>query len=484
MDEGLEEPGIEAPAEDESEAEEITIGEQGQSYTGRSVIQEMRGDPSKPDLDEDFLSEHLTEAEVFLKYGLVEKAREQLQAILDRYPEHLPALMKMKEVRVEEGRKGEAAGLALKVSRLLRDKGDEEKATEWMEQARDLDPGAADAALEPSADVQTLPKLSDAPGRQVASNLSLDADDLSASGSPSPSLSESGSEPWSDELSIDLVDGPEAAGDHAGFEDRVSQLEFSLEQGLLEEAEELLRGLEKESPAHPDLIRLRMKLHASPKTGSVSSLPVTGGDLDMDVERAFGTPPAKEESAGSAGLSLDGEDGFFDLAAELRAHAIDSTPEPAREPPAGLNSREEENVDEIFKAFRRKVDQQVEEEDYETRYNLGIAYKEMGLLDEAIGEFQYASRDPRLFMECCSILGICFREKGMSELAMKWYRKALESTGHPEDKYLGVRYDLAELHLERGEHAQALALFSEVYGSNSNYRDVASRVRELKKRVG
>ena len=163
-----------------------------------------------------------------------------------------------------------------------------------------------------------------------------------------------------------------------------------------------------------------------------------------------------------------------------RVLADDATNDPL----AGLSNKEEASIDEIFKAFRKKVDQQVEEEDYETRYNLGIAYKEMGLLDEAIGEFQYASRDPKLFLECSSILGICFREKGMSDLAVKWYRKALESTGHPEEKYQGLRYDLGELHMERGEHSQALSLFSEVYGVNSNYRDVASKIRELKKRVG
>ena len=481
-EEGTDEIRIVSPEEDDSLSAEGEIGEQGQSYTGRSVIQEMRGEPGKPDLDEDFLSEHLTEAEVFLKYGLVEKAREQLQTILDRYPDHLPSLMKMKEVRVEEGRKPEAARLCLRVSQLLREKGEEEKASEWVEQARDLDPGASASAAERSDDVLSTASLSAASAD--APDLSLDMDErsgsssVSAASSPSPGENES----WSDELSIDLSDGSEEGADSAGFEDRVSQLEFSLEQGLREEAEELLRSLEKESPSHPALVRLRAKLQTSPPVPPVSSLPVTGGDLDMDVERAFSAAPAKAESAPGS-LALGGED-FFDLAAELRAHAVDSAPEPTREIAAGLTSREEENIDEIFKAFRRKVDQQVEEEDYETRYNLGIAYKEMGLLDEAIGEFQYASRDPKLFMECCSILGICFREKGMSDLAVKWYRKALESTGHPDEKYLGLRYDLGELHLERGEHTQALALFSEVYGTNSNYRDVASRIRELKKRVG
>jgi hypothetical protein len=82
--------------------DEDAIREQEAAYSGKSVIQEMRSEPGKPEVDEDFLNEHFTEAEVFLKYGLVEKAREQLQSILDRYPQHLASLAKMKEVHVEE----------------------------------------------------------------------------------------------------------------------------------------------------------------------------------------------------------------------------------------------------------------------------------------------------------------------------------------------------------------------------------------------
>ena len=72
----------------------------------------------------------------------------------------------------------------------------------------------------------------------------------------------------------------------------------------------------------------------------------------------------------------------------------------------------------------------------------------------------------------------------MTDLAIKWYRKALESTGHSEDKYQGLRYDLGDLYAEKRDFKQALGFFSEVYGINSNYRDVASRIRELRKRIG
>jgi tetratricopeptide (TPR) repeat protein len=468
-----------------SEDDEIDlqeIHEQEEAYSGKSVIQEMRNDIAKPEIDEEFLSEHFTEAEVFLKYGLVAKAREQLQTILERYPEHIPSLGKMKEVLVEEARKPEAAAICMRVAGILRGKGEGEKAAEWEEQAKDLEPGVTAAALSPSPirpsskapeklPAISAPKGSAAAARESEEALDLDLDDSSTLEAPE------------EEMSIELVDDAEAAVDEDAITDRISQLEFSIRQGLSEEAEEILKDLEAMAPAHPEVERVKSKMR-KPAPKESTSVPVTGGDLDMDVELAFKGARGLEASGGDSGAEAGPDDGFFDLAAELKAHAVDSTPDSSGDPLAHISPKEEVGVDEIFKAFRKKVDQQVEEEDYETRYNLGIAYKEMGLLDEAIGEFQYASRDPKLFLECCSILGICFREKGMSELAVKWYRKALDSGPQHEEKCQGLRYDLGELHAERGEYSQALSLFSEVYGVNSNYREVASKIRELKKRVG
>ena len=142
------------------------------------------------------------------------------------------------------------------------------------------------------------------------------------------------------------------------------------------------------------------------------------------------------------------------------------------------------SIDEIFRAFKKGVEQQVGSEDYDTHYNLGIAYKEMGLVDEAIGEFQYAAKDPSRTVECCGILGLCFRDKGMPQLALKWYQKALSMPNLSEHETIGLRYDVAEVLREQGDHAKALQVYTEVYGSDSNYRDVAAKIKEMKKQLG
>jgi tetratricopeptide (TPR) repeat protein len=134
----------------------------------------------------------------------------------------------------------------------------------------------------------------------------------------------------------------------------------------------------------------------------------------------------------------------------------------------------------IFKEFKKGVDKQLGKEDYDTRYNLGIAYKEMGLVDEAIAEFQLAAKDEGRLLECSSMLGICFMEKGMPKLAIKWFDKGLKVPGRTEEEYAGLRYDLATAYEASGEMDKALSLFTDLYGQDANFRDVATKVRELR----
>jgi tetratricopeptide (TPR) repeat protein len=171
------------------------------------------------------------------------------------------------------------------------------------------------------------------------------------------------------------------------------------------------------------------------------------------------------------------EQQFFNLADELEKDLAEHPSVPAAPAMAGPDG--EVSLEEIFREFKKGVEQQLSAEDYETHSNLGIAYKEMGLIDEAIGEFQLASKDPGRAVECCSMLGLCFLEKGMPQLAIKWYRKGLETRAIKESETVGLLYDLARVYQSTGDLDNAYRSFLEVYGLDSNYRDVADRVREL-----
>jgi tetratricopeptide (TPR) repeat protein len=103
----------------------------------------------------------------------------------------------------------------------------------------------------------------------------------------------------------------------------------------------------------------------------------------------------------------------------------------------------------------------------------------MVLVDEAIAEFQLAAKDEGRMLECASMLGICFIEKGMPKLAVKWFEKGLGAPGRSEEEYQGLRYDLASALEQAGEPDRALALFTELYGQDASFRDVAEKVRQL-----
>jgi pilus assembly protein FimV len=143
---------------------------------------------------------------------------------------------------------------------------------------------------------------------------------------------------------------------------------------------------------------------------------------------------------------------------------------------------------EVFQEFRSELGEMGEEdEDLETHYNLGIAYREMGLLDEAIGEFQKVAKAVqkgkpfRYEMNCSVMLGLSFMDKGEPKVASLWYQRALQVPGLEEESALALRYDLGLALESAGESDAALDSFRQVYAANIDYRDVADRIATLQK---
>jgi tetratricopeptide (TPR) repeat protein len=181
---------------------------------------------------------------------------------------------------------------------------------------------------------------------------------------------------------------------------------------------------------------------------------------------------------------------------------IEAPPEPESEPDVALEDLElvpeEEprgapdaplftvDLDEPLPAgeLRSRVDEQVGRDDYEMRYDLGIAYREMGLLDEAIAELQLASRGPTRFVECTSLLAACFQEKGLPQLAVRWLERGLAAPGLGSDQVQSLRYDLASVLEAGGDLARARDLYTEIYGEDAGFRDVADKLRRLGEHEG
>jgi tetratricopeptide (TPR) repeat protein len=128
---------------------------------------------------------------------------------------------------------------------------------------------------------------------------------------------------------------------------------------------------------------------------------------------------------------------------------------------------------------RDLIGEQIGREDYETRYNLGAAYREMGLLDEAIAELRLAAADPARLVECASLLADCFAEQELPARAVKWLEKGLAAPGLPAARRQALRYKLATVHEACGEAARALEIFTELAAEDAAFRDVAEKVRQL-----
>ena len=127
----------------------------------------------------------------------------------------------------------------------------------------------------------------------------------------------------------------------------------------------------------------------------------------------------------------------------------------------------------------------VDDSDYDTHYHTAVAYQEMGLLDEAIREFQEAvglvqPNDPtRRFFQCSNLLGHCFMQKSMPNLALTWFQRALETPGLSDDEKQGIWYELAAAYEADGDLENAGRYFEQVYAENIDFRDVSERVRNM-----
>jgi tetratricopeptide (TPR) repeat protein len=227
-----------------------------------------------------------------------------------------------------------------------------------------------------------------------------------------------------------------------------------------------------------------MTADARSKLAALKTLGYTGAGID-ELEASLG--PAEPEAAPAAGapgnaggdVRLDDRD-LSDLAAALE----EELPEGVEVEAEADGADGEESLEDVFEAFKRQVEDEVGSEDYRTHYDLGIAYKEMGLLDDALKEFEIATASTELFREACSMLALCQRQRGEVGEAVQWYRKALDAPGGTPEELQGLRYDLAEALVQQGDDAGALDIFRNILDSDPAYRDVQSRVTELRARIG
>ena len=138
-----------------------------------------------------------------------------------------------------------------------------------------------------------------------------------------------------------------------------------------------------------------------------------------------------------------------------------------------------QDLDGQFSEFKKGLDQQLDDGDTETHYNLGIAYKEMGLYDDAVSEFRIAAIDPQRRIDCMTLQGICLRDKGDHAGAEEIFRNALVMDGLSGEERLSINYELAFLCETVGRKEEAVRFYLEVLAINPGFRDAAKKIAYL-----
>ena len=250
----------------------------------------------------------------------------------------------------------------------------------------------------------------------------------------------------------------------------LESVDFYIAQGYADIAVDTLDLLERECGAHEKIDLRRQRIRD-----------LEGGiaNQNVDSSSAAGTSIVSDEPANIV-MSAD----------EPMSHnVVTAATKPAIAEPAIMLDAGLAEVFEEYRAFSETDGAAVTNGDYETHYNLGLAYKEMDLFEDALEEFQIAANltapgdgTPR-YLQCCNLLGHCFTQTGVPGLAVKWFTKALNVPNINEEERTALSYEIAAAYEQAGDLHRALEFFTEVYGVNVSYRNVNERLRTVKARL-
>lgn len=282
----------------------------------------------------------------------------------------------------------------------------------------------------------------------------------------------------------------------------LAKAELYVDQGLIRNARRLLENLRIK---FPDDMRVAQK---------IESLKIIAGDIKVDEisdrvdkvtkretqifptvgeisrdRKSFLDEAVGEEKLTSADIFAEtdivpivseelGERNYYDLSERITKE-LDAIKVTYNNQIKGDTTIVEKALSDIVAEFRKTLDEKVEKEDYESHYNLGIAFLEQELFDEAIEECKLAAEDKSLEVECYSVISFCYRQKKEYKEAMIWIDKAQGVPEKDTNQDFALKYELASLYEDMKDPKKALRIYDEVNKWNPEYRDVAERIKSL-----
>jgi tetratricopeptide (TPR) repeat protein len=374
--------------------------------------------------------EILTEADIFARYGLMPEALRLLESLKVREPHNIDVHAKLKSIHVELSDKESAVTECLILHELYKRSNDPVNSESILKEAYDLYP--EDPRL-----VERGYKPADAGAPPVSR--------------PGEAVEEGGAK---------IED----------YEEEIAEADFYARQGLVMEAEKILKKLRDLFPGNTDISERLENL------GQVQEAQESVGLFEQAT-------PKQGQVAGPAALAEGREEVPVGPSGDAELEDL----MPLEEEPVDAQEMPEPSLDsdvlEIFQEFKKGLEKELGEEDSETHYNLGIAYKEMGLLDDAITEFQQARGDPKRLVQSSTMLGVCYMERGLYPLAIETLNRVLKEMNDKEEAYWAVKYELAEAHEKNNDLKEALALFTDVYGWDAKFRNVSEKVSRVKAQI-
>jgi len=478
----------------------------------------------------------ITNSDFFVRDGLTEKGVRELEKILRVYPEQMDIHKQILEV-CREKLSGRAAQAAEALAGIYSGLGDSGAAKRYHEEALELAqaaanpemapfllseavrpagvperlPAAAEIDLSQPGDVQGVPEEEAQLPPPQEFLLEFGASQGSEHTTNDPATSEGA--PLGEQASSSPEQPQPAPEDVSAFnhEESRDEIEFYLHHGFYDEAYKAVAELERKYPEEGRVAEFRRRVDQSSQESNQPERfqPAPGTPAEETDKPEWELPTSFSETAEAGGSAHENllpaesavasgrEDTAEHLAGEL-ASTMEGLHDPATAPAAASadpgqeappQSAEDASVDlgsllDELDSSSESIDQTPDND--QTHYNLGVAFREMGLLDEAIGEFQKVVKgggSARLgpnFLQCCTLLASCFMDKGMPAIAVKWYLRALEAPDLDNEGILAVHYDLGIAFEKTGNTTAALERFTEVYSQNIDYRDVAEKIRLLR----
>ena len=140
----------------------------------------------------------------------------------------------------------------------------------------------------------------------------------------------------------------------------------------------------------------------------------------------------------------------------------------------------EENIEYLLEQFKEKIFENISTEDFSSHYDLGLSYKEMGLIDEAINEFKIAMRGERERLKSLEMLGLCYEDKGDLKTAELIYKRAIEKETQKDPvKMLAFHYHLGDIYARQGKLKEAIKEFKEIVEIDPDFGDVKEKIKQL-----